>query len=238
MQMIRSLVFNVSIYVAMIVLAIIYTPAAVYSRAGAVRACHTWCRFVIWAARVMIGLEVEVRGTPPTDEVMVAAKHQSFFDIIVIYSSMPRPKFVMKRELLYAPLLGQFALRIGCIPVDRGKGGKAISQMKQDVEKGRADSGQIVIYPQGTRVAPEDKKPYKVGTGVLYTQLGQVCVPVAMNIGYFWPKRGFLRKPGTCVVEFLEPISPGTGVKPFMRQLEKQIEDASDRLLDEARSAE
>ncbi|MGI9395143.1 MAG: lysophospholipid acyltransferase family protein [Boseongicola sp.] len=233
-QLLRSLVFNATIYVVMLIYAIIFLPFAIASRDGAVRGCHAWCRFTIWAAGWMIGLKTEVRGTPPTGEVMIAAKHQSFFDIIVIYSAMPRPKFIMKRELMYAPLIGQYALRIGCIPVDRGKRGQAISQMKRDVEGGRADPGQLVIYPQGTRVAPDDYKPYKVGTGILYEQLGQPCVPAATNIGYFWPKRRFLRKPGTAVVEFLDPIEPGLPVAEFMPLIEGGIETASKRLLAEA----
>ncbi|MGI9389159.1 MAG: lysophospholipid acyltransferase family protein [Boseongicola sp.] len=236
LQLLRSLAFNVTIYAAMLVYAIVFLPFALASRAGAVRACHEWCRLVIWLAKWMIGLKAEVRGTPPTGEVMVAAKHQSFFDIIVIYSALPQSKFIMKRELMYAPLIGQYALRIGCVPVDRGKRGKAILQMKRDVESGRADPGQLVIYPQGTRVAPDDYKPYKVGTGILYEQLGQPCVPAATNIGYFWPKRGFLRKPGTAVVEFLDPIEPGLPVGEFMPMIESSIESASNRLLAEARS--
>ncbi len=235
-QLLKSLVFNATIYAVMLIYAIIFLPFAIASRDGAVRACHAWCRFVIWAAGWMIGLRTEIRGTPPTDEVMVAAKHQSFFDIIVIYSAMPRPKFIMKRELMYAPLIGQYALRIGCVPVDRGKRGKAILQMKREVQNGRAEPGQLVIYPQGTRVAPDDYKPYKVGTGILYEQLGQPCVPAATNIGHFWPKRSFLRKPGNAIVEFLDPIEPGLPVGEFMPIIEENIETASKRLLAEARA--
>ena len=237
MQLARSMLFNVTIYLSMLAYAIAYAPFAIYDAKYAVSATQAWCRFIIWCASWMIGLRVDVRGTPPTDEVMVAAKHQSFFDIIVIYGAIPRGKFIMKRELIYAPLLGWYSLRVGCIPVDRGKRGQAVKKMKADVEKGRADPGQLVIYPQGTRVAPDDKKPYKAGTGILYDQLGQPCVPVATNIGHFWPKRGFLRRPGTAVVEFLDPIPPGLGVKEFMVELEDAVESNSDRLLAEARAS-
>lgn len=235
MQLLRSLFFNASIYVMMLVLAIVYFVPALVSRDYAFRACHAWCAYVIWAARSMVGLRTEVRGTPPTGEVMVAAKHQSFLDIILIYHAMPRAKFIMKRELMYAPILGQYALRIGCVPVDRGKRGAAIEKMKRDVEKGRAEPGQLIIYPQGTRVAPGEKRPYKAGTGVLYEQLGQPCVPVAANVGHFWPKRGVLRKPGLAVVEFLDPIPPGLSVKEFMAVLEERVETRSDALLAEAK---
>lgn len=234
MQLVRSLIFNASIYVVMLVYAIVFFIPALLSRDWAHRACDAWCVYVIWAARWMIGLRTEIRGTPPTGEVMIAAKHQSFLDIILIYHAVPRAKFIMKRELMYAPILGQYALRIGCVPVDRGKRGAAIARMKDDVARGSADPGQLVIYPQGTRVAPGDKKPYKAGTGALYQQLGQPCVPVATNVGYFWPKRGFLRRPGVAVVEFLEPIAPGLDVKSFISEIEVRIEGASDRLLQEA----
>ena len=234
MQLVRSFLFNISIYVMMLVYAILFFIPALISREWAFKACHAWCIYVRWALRWMVGLETEVRGTPPTGEVVIAAKHQSFLDIIMIYSSVPRGKFIMKRELMYAPILGQYALRIGCVPVNRGKRGAAIEKMKRDVEKRRAEPGQLIIYPQGTRVAPGDKKPYKVGTGILYEQLGQDCVPVAANVGHFWPKRGILRKPGVAVVEFLDPIPAGLPVKEFMQELETRIESRSDALLEEA----
>ena len=148
---------------------------------------------------------------------------------------MPRGKFNKKSELMFAPILGPYALRIGCVPVNRGKRGAAIAKMKQDVERGRADPGQLIIYPQGTRVAPGDKKPYKAGTGALYQQVGQTCVPAATNVGHFWPIRGFLRRPGTAVVEFLPSIEPGLGIKEFMERLEQEVEASSEALLSEAR---
>jgi 1-acyl-sn-glycerol-3-phosphate acyltransferase len=229
-----SLVFVVQMYVAMAVLAIVFAPWALFSRRGAYAAMHGYCAWVILTARVLCGLRCEVRGTPPTGECVIAAKHQSFLDIIMIFHAVPAGKFIMKRELIYAPFLGQYALKIGCVPVNRGKRGAAITKMKADVAKGAAEPGQLIIYPQGTRVAPGDRKPYKVGTGLLYEQLAQPCVPVATNVGVFWPKRGILRRPGLAVVEFLPPIAPGLPVPEFMRQLEAEIETRSDRLMAEA----
>jgi 1-acyl-sn-glycerol-3-phosphate acyltransferase len=229
-----SLLFNVQMYLAMLVLAVVFAPWALFSREGAYAACKTYCRWVIFTARLMLGLRVEIRGTPPSDEVVVAAKHQSFFDILVIFNAIPRGKFIMKRELIYTPFLGQYAQRIGCVFVDRGKRGAAIAKMKADVAKSATDPGQLVIYPQGTRTAPGVAAPYKVGSGLLYEQLRQPCVPVATNIGVFWPKRGILRKPGTCVVHFLPRIEPGLPVPEFMRRLEREIETTSDALLVEA----
>ncbi len=234
LQWTLSLIFVIQMYLAMVVLAIVFTPFAIFSRNAAYMAMHTYCRWVRFSARVLVGLRSEVRGQVPTDEVLVAAKHQSFLDIILIFGAMPRPKFIMKRELIWAPILGQYALRIGCIPVNRGKRAQAITQMMAAVKSGAQLPGQLIIYPQGTRVAPGATLPYKVGTAALYTQLGQDCVPVAANVGLFWPKRGFYRKPGLAVVEFLPRIKPGLTTAPFMATLERSIEDGSDALMLEA----
>lgn len=229
-----SLVFSLQMYLAMAVIAVVFAPWALVSRRGARAACKTFCRWAIFTLRILCGLKVEVRGTPPAGEAVIAAKHQSFLDIILIFNAVPAGKFIMKRELIFAPFLGQYALRIGCVPVNRGKRGAAIARMKADVAAGAAEPGQLIIYPQGTRVAPGDRKPYKVGTGLLYEQLAQPCYPVATNVGVFWPKRGILRKPGLAVVEFLPPIAPGLPVPEFMATLETQVETHSNRLMAEA----
>jgi 1-acyl-sn-glycerol-3-phosphate acyltransferase len=233
-QWLRSLIFVGQMYVMMLPIAIIYAPWAIISREGAIAACHAYCRWVRWTARWMVGLRTEVRGTPPKDEVLIAAKHQSFLDIIMIYASVPRGKFIMKKELMWAPLLGQYALRIGCIPVDRGKRGLAIKKMVADVAAGRALAGQLIIFPQGTRIAPGVKAPYKIGSAVLYQELGQDCVPVACNVGVFWGRRGIYRQPGLAVVEFLPRIPTGLPSAEYNVQLESAIETASDRLMAEA----
>jgi 1-acyl-sn-glycerol-3-phosphate acyltransferase len=229
-----SLVFVIQMYLAMAVLAVVFAPWALFSRHGARTACKTYCRWVIFTLRLLCGLRSEVRGTPPTAEALIAAKHQSFLDIILIFNSVPAGKFIMKRELMFAPFLGQYALKIGCVPVNRGKRGAAITRMKADVAAGAAEPGQLIIYPQGTRVAPGATRPYKVGTGLLYEQLGQPCAPVATNVGVFWPKHGILRKPGLAVVEFLPPIAPGLPVADFMTRLETEVESHSNRLMAEA----
>lgn len=234
MQLIRSLLFNIQMYLMMPIIGIVFMPWALFSTRGAHAACHTYCRWVIWTARWMVGLKCEVRGTPPTGQVLVAAKHQSFLDILMIYNAMPRGIFIMKHILLWTPILGQYAIKLRCIPVKRGKRGVAIKKMLNDVAEGRQAGGQLIIYPQGTRVAPGVKMPYKIGTAALYQDLGQPCVPVAANVGVFWPKRGILRKPGTAVVEFLPEIAPGLSREAFLEQLSTQVEDRSDALMAEA----
>jgi 1-acyl-sn-glycerol-3-phosphate acyltransferase len=229
-----SAVFIVQMYLAMLILAIWYTPQVFVRREAAFDAVHTYCRWVRRSAAALVGLRSEIRGTVPVDEVLIAAKHQSFFDIILICSVVPRPKFIMKKELLWAPIVGWYARKIGCVPVDRGKRGQAIQKMVADVKAGTALPGQLIIYPQGTRVAAGARQPYKVGVRILYEQVGQDCVPAATNVGVFWPRHGLLRKPGLAVVEFLDRIPAGSPTDDFIAVLEDRIEGASDRLMAEA----
>jgi len=233
-QWVRSLLFNIVMYVSMLPVALAFLPWAMASRRGARAAAHTWCRFVMWTASWLIGLKVEYRGEAPTGEVLLAPKHQSFFDVLAIYAAIPAGKFIMKSELRWAPIVGQYALMIGCIPVNRGKRAQAIKRMLAEVASGQADPGQLVIYPQGTRTGPGIKRPYKVGTGVLYRDLGQDCVPVALNVGVFWPKRGVYRKPGTVIIEFLPRIKAGKKIDVFMAELEDAIESGCEALYREA----
>lgn len=234
LQWLRSLVFIALMYASMALMALAMAIPSLISRDMAFATIHAYCRWVRFTARILVGLRSEIRGEVPKGEVLIAAKHQSFFDIILLCSVLPRPKFIMKRELLYAPFVGQYALRIGCVPVDRGKRGAAIAKMKADVARGAALPGQLVIYPQGTRVPPGEVKPYKHGTGLLYEQLGQTCVPAATNVGVFWPKRSLLRSPGLAVMEFLPAIAPGLPVPDFMARIEAEVEAASTRLMRDA----
>ncbi|WP_333828599.1 lysophospholipid acyltransferase family protein [Pararhodobacter sp.] len=233
-QWLRSLIFAGQAYAMMAVMAVFFTPWAIFDRRGAFVAVHTWCRYVRWTASWMIGLRSEVRGEVPSGEVMIAAKHQSFFDIIILVSALPRPKFIMKKELVWTPILGWYAKRIGCVPVDRGRRGAAIKAMLARVASGQQEPGQLIIYPQGTRVSPGVSRDYKVGTGVLYQEMGVPCVPVACNVGVFWPRRRIYRAPGLAVIEFLPPVPPGIPVREFMVRLKDTIEAQSDRLMAEA----
>lgn len=233
-QWLRSLLFIGQMYLMMGLMGLFFTPWSVVDRRGAFVAVHSYCRWVRWTAAWMVGLRSEIRGEVPTGEVLIAAKHQSFFDIIMICSVVPRPKFIMKASLKWAPVLGYFAKRIGCVAVDRGRRAQAIKQMIAGVSSGTQEPGQLIIYPQGTRVAPGVARAYKIGTGVLYDQTGQACVPAATNVGVFWPRHGIRREPGLAVVEFLPVIEPGRPTHVFMTDLEKTVETASNRLMAEA----
>ncbi|MBQ4823485.1 1-acyl-sn-glycerol-3-phosphate acyltransferase [Leisingera sp. HS039] len=233
-QWLRSAVFLLQMYLAMLVLGLLFAPWAAVSPKGARTACKSYARWVLWTARWMVGIQTEVRGQVPSGEVIVAAKHQSFLDILIIFNAVPSARFIMKRELMWTPVIGVYAKRLGCVPVNRGRRGSAIAKMVKDVAAQSREPGQLIIYSQGTRVAPGARKPYKIGTAVLYEGLSQPCVPAATNVGVFWPRKGIYRKPGLAVVEFLEPMQPGSSRDEFMAQLEMRVESRSDDLMREA----
>ncbi len=234
LQWLLSLLFVIQMYVAIVVIMLAYTPLALVNRAASLRWIQLYARWVRWTARVMVGLHTEVRGTVPTDAVLIASKHQSILDSVVLVSVLPAPRFIMKKQLVWIPVAGWHGLRAGFVPVDRGKRGAAIKKMLADVATGTTGPGQMIIYPQGTRTAPGAHLRYKKGTAALYAQLDQHCIPVATNVGVFWPRHGIYRKPGVAVVEFLPAIAPGLSADAFMSALETSIESASNRLLREA----
>lgn len=236
MRWIGSLICAIWVYGLMAILGLLFLPLAAWSRDGAYFAIGIYLRCVFWGLRVFCGLRAETRGPIPTGEVLVAAKHQSFLDILILMRDLPRARFVMKRSLVWAPMLGFYALRIGASPVTRGKGWASVKDMMNELSRRRGLDGQLVIFPQGTRVKPGVEAPYKPGSHLVYRGYGLPCVPAAVNTGHFWPRRGLLRKPGVAVVEFMEPLPDGLSPREFVTALTERIEPASERLSEEART--
>ncbi|MEX2520676.1 MAG: lysophospholipid acyltransferase family protein [Paracoccaceae bacterium] len=236
MLWLRSVLFNIWMYGLMAVLGLLLMPLAAWSRTGAYYAIGVYLKLVFWGLRALCGLTAEVRGPVPTGDVLIASKHQSFLDILILIRALPRAKFVMKRSLVWAPVLGFYALRIGASPVTRGKGWASVSEMMEEVGRRRDLDGQLVIFPQGTRVPPGAQAPYKLGSHLIYRTYDLPCTPAALNTGAFWPRRGVIRRPGVAVVEFLEPLPRGLGPREFVEELTRRIEPASDALLSEARA--
>ena len=205
-------------------------------REGAHHVATTWIGYMLRAARWHLGVVVELRGTPPEGDAIIAAKHQSFLDILAIAYACRRRGFIMKREVLRVPIMGWYARKAGCIPIDRARGRDAMAQIISEVNErsARADLGHLIIYPEGTRTRPGDKRPYKHGVGTIYAATDLPCYPVAVNCGMFWPKRGIPISPGRAVIEFLPVVAPGLTADALMAQLQHDIEAASDALMAEA----
>ncbi len=194
----------------------------------------SYVRIAFWLLRMLCGTRCELRGEVPHHRCIVAAKHQSFLDVMMMMLWVPEPRFIMKRSVMYVPVLGLYAIRLGCIPIDRGKRGEAMRSILEGSRKGRAATGQIIIFPQGTRTAPGSDVPYKGGVAKLYAQSGLPLALAAVNTGWFWPRMGLRRSPGVAVAEFFGTIAPGKTSEEAFTELRSRIEQASDRLADEA----
>lgn len=229
MPILRSLLYDLWLYASMLVMGVLFAPVAL-RRDWTIWAMRLYCRQALWMLRRLCGIEVEIRGAVPSGPALVAAKHQSFLDIIILMRTLPSPAFVMKRSLLWWPIFGLYALRIGCAPVDRRGGAAALTRMRRRLIALRrsAPDAQLVIFPQGSRIAPGAVAPYKRGVAALYAaepELG--CAPAATNAGLFWPRGARWRRPGRAVVRFLPVIQPGLPTPILMARLETAIEDAA-----------
>ncbi|WP_304616777.1 lysophospholipid acyltransferase family protein [Paracoccus sp. (in: a-proteobacteria)] len=205
-------------------------------RVGANRVATFWIGYMIRAARLHLGLTCEIRGTPPTEDCIVAAKHQCFWDILVIAHAVPRRAFIMKREVMRVPIMGWYAWKVGCIPIDRSRGRDAMAAISTTINQRIAGDGlgQLIIYPEGTRTLPGQRRPYKHGVATIRAATGLPVVPVAVNTGMFWPRKGWGIRPGRAVIEFLPAIGPDLPQEALMTRLEADIETRSDLLMAEA----
>jgi 1-acyl-sn-glycerol-3-phosphate acyltransferase len=181
---------------------------------------------------------MEVRGREhlPPGAVLVAGKHQSFWETFAILPLLDDPAMVLKKELTYIPFFGWFIYKFRMIAVARDAGTAALKLLMARAAEEIAAGRQVVIMPEGTRRAPDDPPDYKPGAAAIYGKLNVPCVPFALNSGLFWPRRKFLRLPGTIVLEFLPAIPAGLPRKVFQQQLEASIEAATARLVAEGRA--
>lgn len=239
MTFLRSLTFNVAFYANMILWMVLLAPGFLLPKRVMWTGVRAWSRLNLVLLERIAGVGLEVRGLQnlPPGGSLVASKHQSTFETVMLLHLFHDPAFILKRELTWIPLFGWYALKTGMIPVDRKRGRDALRDMTRralaEMRKGRS----IVIYPEGTRRPPGAEPAYKFGVAHLYRETGMPVVPVALNSGLFWPRRGFLRHPGRIVVEIMPAIQPGLSTDIFMSCLQDAIETASDRLLAEALAA-
>ena len=236
----RSLLFNTLFFVTTTLFVVIGSPFLLMPRSWAMAALRVHSRFELFLLRAIVGTKVEVRGEEkiPDGSCLVASKHQSAWETFALIPIFRDPALLMKRELFWIPFHGWFSHKFGMIPVDRDKGPSALRRMLREAKKRIEDGREIIIFPEGTRRAPGAPPDYKTGIVLLYDALGVPCLPVALNSGLFWRRRSVIRRPGTIIVEILEPIPPGLPKAEFLRRLETAIEGASNRLLVEGGAPE
>lgn len=237
MLLIRSALFNIAFFGWLILCCIFLAWTAWLPRDA----------LIVWVGRVLagvgflerhiVGIRFEVIGReklPTNGCYIVAAKHQSAWETMKLHALFHDPAVVLKKELTQIPVWGLAARKSHMIPVDRSAGARAVALMVDSAMEIKETGRPIVIFPQGTRVAPGAVAPYKSGVGLMYAKLNVPMVPMALNSGVAWPRRSFLKRPGVITVEFLDPIPAGLPRAEAMRRLEAALEEASDRLVRQA----
>ena len=235
MILLRSLLFAAWFYVWSALLAIAALPLLLAPREAMMGVFRLWSRSATWGLRTICGVSLEIRGREnvPTGATLIAPKHQCMYDTMVPLDLLPDACLVMKKELTRIPFYGWYALKTGMVVVDREGAAKTLRKMMADARQRIADGRQLLIFPEGHRMAPGEAPDYKPGVAGLYRELGVPCVPVATNSGVHWPAHGFLRRPGTIVVEYLPAIPAGLKRAEFMRELQSRIETATNAILAE-----
>jgi 1-acyl-sn-glycerol-3-phosphate acyltransferase len=238
MTLAKALAFNLAFFLWTAVLGTIGLPFLLTPRAVTMRFGRFWANGVLHLLRVVVGLDHEIRGLDhiPRTGCIIAMKHQSAWDALIVPVALGDPAVVVKRELLLLPFYGWYAARAGSIAIDRKAGAAALRRMLANARPVAAARRPIVIFPEGTRVNPGEHRPYQPGVAALYQALKLPLVPTAVNSGLFWGRRSFIKRPGRIVLEFLEPIPPGWPRPQLMAELERRIETATAALVPEARN--
>ena len=236
MRWLRALLFNIAFFAVSLVLGIAGLPLLLAPRRTVMRGGRQWARCVLALLKAIVGLDAEVRGLEhlPPGPAIIAMKHQSTWDTLILPVVLGDPAMVLKRELLFVPLYGWYAARAGSIAIDRKGGGGALRRMVAAARRAAATGRKVVIFPEGTRTAPGRRLLYQPGVAALYQALALPVVPAAVYSGLFWGRRSFVKRPGRITLSFLEPIPPGLPRREMMAELEARIEAATAALEREA----
>lgn len=228
----RSAAFAVAAIVWTVIAGVLFAPLLLLPRRVMQRAGALWCSGLLLLLRLTCGIHTRVVGAEnlPAGAAVIAAKHQSAWETLVFHQLLPDPVYILKRELLQVPLLGWNLWKCGNIPIDRAAGLSAIRAMLPRVAQALARGSQVIVFPEGTRVAPGEHRPYQPGIAALYARFAVPFIPVALNSGRLWGRRSFLKRPGVITIEILPPLPAGLERRQMLAELEQRIEQATARL--------
>ena len=233
MQKIKSVLFLLILWTESLFWFIVMIPVLLMGRKQAYIMPVLWTKTVRKSLR-FVGIKIEIEGLenlPKNQGYIVASKHQSAMETLIFHTMVPNVFYIFKRSLLLIPFAGLYALKTGCIPIDRAGGSKTMRVMLNKAQKNLAKGLNLVIFPEGTRTKPGEKSPeYHPGVAFLYGHCNVPVVPVALNTGVFWPKNKVMKYPGTVKVRFLPPIVPGMEKRAFLKRLQETIETEQKKL--------
>ena len=227
MQFIRSLIFNIFLYVGLITIFILAIPTLVLPSKFTIFFGRLSAKYIVLILRIILNTKVIFHGEENLKKVenyFVASAHQSMFETFALQIPLDGPIFILKKELLNIPLFGWYLRKIGSIAIVRETTTKEnlnfFDKVKERIEKTKRP---LLIFPQGTRVKLDEQPAFKKGVGRIYNAVNLPCIPVALNTGKVWPKNSFMKYPGDIHISFLEPVASGKESKEFTKDIENKI---------------
>lgn len=216
------------LFLAWTVIASIGFLPLLISQRKALVAVRLWVNGIMRLARNVAGITSHVEGLEqvPSGPVIIAAQHQSSFETYRMFTVLEHPIFILKRELIWIPLIGWYMQRAGFIHIDRGAGAGAMRKMLRET-KAALDAGrQVIVFPEGTRVPFGESRPYQPGVAALYAYCRVPVIPMALNSGFFWGKTRILKMPGEIVFKFLPAMPADLDKDTFLAELRGRLESA------------
>lgn len=234
MLLIRSALFNTLFYLNLIFWMLVAFPTLILPRQVFMGVARLWARTSLWWMRITCNTRAEFIGAGKILDTpcIIAAKHQSFWETFALFQLCKDPVFILKRELMWIPMFGWYLWKSDMIPINRAARSKALEQAMERARIEMAKGRQLIIFPEGTRRPAGAPPAYKHGVSYIYEALNVPVVPVGLNSGLYWPRREFIRRPGTIVAECRNTIPAGLPRLEMFEQMQAAIEEASDRLLE------
>tara|TARA_B100001765_G_scaffold193777_1_gene142305 strand:+ start:24 stop:731 length:708 start_codon:yes stop_codon:yes gene_type:complete len=227
MQLLRTLLFNIFLYTGIVFVFLIALPTLLLPPICTLLFGKFLGHYVIFIVKVFLNTEVEIKGKeniPKNEKYFVASAHQSMFETFALQAVLDYPVFILKKELLKIPIFGLYLKKIKSIEIVRDTTTKDNLNFFEKVASIiKNENRPLLIFPQGTRLKPDEKVPFKKGVGRIYETLNISCIPIALNSGYVWPKKGIIKYPGKIIISILEQIKPGMNRDEFTKNLEDKI---------------
>ena len=227
MLLVRSLIFNFFLYAGIASVFIIALPTLFMPAKFTLLFGKFLGYYVILIVRIFLNTKIEIKGIeniPKNEKYFVASAHQSMFETFALQAVLDYPVFILKKELLKIPLFGLYLKKIKSIEIVRDTTTKDNLNFFEKVASIiKNESRPLLIFPQGTRLKPDERLPFKKGVGRIYEALDISCVPIALDSGKVWPKKGIIKNPGKITISILEKINPGLNKDEFIKSLEEKI---------------
>ena len=233
--MIRSLIFKIFFYLGIILICLIFLPSLLLPQKIVLfggKIMGHWSKVCL---NIFLSTKIIIKGKEnliSEGKFFIACSHQSMFETFFLQTIFNSPVFILKKELLRIPIFGMYLKKIGSISIDRDKISKENLGFSDKIKSVINSSNRpIIIFPQATRMAVEDRTPFKKGVSRIYEDLQIKCQPVAINSGNIWPKSGKLKPNGILVVSILKEIEPGMERKDFLNILQNNIYQELDKII-------